>query len=651
VVEIPEADRDAVLAKVRAAWERLYPDAKEHEMPELLRASEPRRAADGETPGRDYFAALLGKLKERLGDKISQADLDAAHKHARASAGGKAAAKKRSQPQASAEPRVFADQPHTGFLVALWLDPATAQQLALPGGEAPDQLHCTIQYAGDASAIDDLTQARIIAAIDRYVSYRMPLIGEISGYGRFLAGTDGEGQDVFYASLDVEGLGELEDDIERAFAQAGYPVDDEHEFAPHITLAYLDPAAPNPVETLPDLDLRFSAVTIMIGSRRIDIPLAGFGPSFYSAASKEAGTWRLFVEQAQSFVDAPDWINVLPIPGSYQHPTYGTIAITPERNARFVDNFINRVYQQDLPITLDIEHDGKMSGAQAWVAELRQNADGSVDARVEWTERGRALVEAGAFRYFSPEWWDSWPEPATGKVYRDVLIGGAICVRPYFKEDALRPLVAAEGGLATLARASADRSVIWLQPLAATQSKEVGVPDKNEQSTTPAQMSEADLQQFREWQAGAPDRERAMTELQGQVKSLSEANGKLTTEARERKFTALVRDGGWPGDPAENVADLVAFAEAVGEESETFQHHVARMNAAGEALAASGAFTPIGTAETGANAGAGAWAQIETKARALMATDPKLSIQQATTAVMEAEPKLYAEYEREQRGR
>jgi hypothetical protein len=66
---------------------------------------------------------------------------------------------------------------------------------------------------------------------------------------------------------------------------------------------------------------------------------------------------------------------------------------------------------------------------------------------VEWTDRGRAFFKDDRFRYFSPEWYDRWEDPATRAQHSDVAIGGAICTRPFFKPPALRPLFASEGSL------------------------------------------------------------------------------------------------------------------------------------------------------------------------------------------------------------
>ena len=140
---------------------------------------------------------------------------------------------------------------------------------------------------------------------------------------------------------------------------------------------------------------------------------------------------------------APEWIPYLPVPGTYEHPRWGNIQMTEDRNRHFVDNFKAGVYQNPIPI--DGEHETKLSGAMGWIRDLRMNEDGSVDAKVDWTDRGASMLANERYKFISPEWYDEWTEPASGKTYTDVAIGCAITTRPFFKARSLRPLAAGEG--------------------------------------------------------------------------------------------------------------------------------------------------------------------------------------------------------------
>lgn len=158
-------------------------------------------------------------------------------------------------------------------------------------------------------------------------------------------------------------------------------------------------------------------------------------------------------KQAAAFAEEspPEWIPYMPTPGKYKHPRWGEIELSEDRIATFVKNFKDGVYQN--PIPLDGEHDTKASGAFAWIRDMRQNEDGSADAKVEWTDRGVKMLEEKRYKFISPEWYDEWEDPATGKIIKDVAIGGAMTTRPFFKEGSLRKLAASEPRLMKIIQA------------------------------------------------------------------------------------------------------------------------------------------------------------------------------------------------------
>jgi hypothetical protein len=153
---------------------------------------------------------------------------------------------------------------------------------------------------------------------------------------------------------------------------------------------------------------------------------------------------RLFAEVA--FIEPPERVPILPKPGTYRHPVYGEIRLTPERIARFVANHNARVYGQDVPVLVDAEHAPKLYGAMGELGSARVEPDGSATAEVRWTRRGEQLIREGRVRYVSPQWYERWTDPVTGEEHHDVLIGLALTNQPFFKEHVLAPLVATERG-------------------------------------------------------------------------------------------------------------------------------------------------------------------------------------------------------------
>lgn len=150
-------------------------------------------------------------------------------------------------------------------------------------------------------------------------------------------------------------------------------------------------------------------------------------------------------------------VQIFPRCGTYTHPRYGELVVTPEFLAEVKRNFEAKVYQQELPLTIDLEHQTSLSGAAGWISDIEVKGQDGADAIIEFNDRGQALVSADAYRYFSPEYYDSWQDPATGKVYKNVLVGGALTNRPFFK--GMAPVVVASEGLYAFTELIAGRDV------------------------------------------------------------------------------------------------------------------------------------------------------------------------------------------------
>lgn len=138
-------------------------------------------------------------------------------------------------------------------------------------------------------------------------------------------------------------------------------------------------------------------------------------------------------------VKLSDEMHVVPT-GKWDHPAYGEMEITTADIQQFIKNFKAKV-RRDLPITAG--HDNGGNGGElpaiGWFRELFDRGVKGLYAVVEWTEEGKRLLQEKAFKYFSPEFYDVYADPETGKTYEHVLVGGALTNKPYFKE--LDPVV------------------------------------------------------------------------------------------------------------------------------------------------------------------------------------------------------------------
>mgnify|MGYP006316942405 CR=1 FL=1 len=543
-----------------------------------------------------FLNRLYARLRELLAERgdLTDRDFRDAVKVARGHAGGKAKADALAQ-------LLAAESDPTGVAVVLPLPQDIAAELAVDGGLPADDLHLTIGMIGQRADMTDVQLAEALLAVRDAGICCAPLNATIGGIGRFMASPGSDAKDVVYLSVDSPALIELRDEVEDALEARGLELMADHGFTPHITLAYIDPGAAMPLDAIEPQQVTFMtlalwagpqrSVVALIGAAEQDEGMAGLGaalgvgpdgklmpipqapeqdvegtPYEYLASETSAFTFS-----ALAFADAPEWIPYLPKPGSYAHPRYGNIALPAERIARFVQNFNAGVYQKQIPI--DAEHETKLSGAAGWITKMRQNADGSADAKVDWTERGKAFFADSRFRYFSPEWYDQWQRPETGETIADVAIGGALCTRPFFKAPALRPLFASEVGQLT------------------------------DTTTTTIEGDTMDASQFAELEAKVKslETENAALKQAGEQsdaasKALAERLAAVEQERQTERFRSLIKNDGarWFGEDAAHLGILGTLAKTFGEQSPEFAAYVAQQQQVATALRQSAAFGEIG---------------------------------------------------------
>lgn len=348
------------------------------------------------------------------------------------------------------------------------------------------------------------------------------------------------------------------------------------------------------------------------------------------------GPARLFTDTG-SLATAPEWIPYLPKPGEYQHPQWGKLTITKERNQRFIDNFTNHVYQDQLP--LDAEHETKLSGALGWVKGMRMNGDGSADAQVEWTDRGRTLLAQKRFRYVSPEWYDKWQAPDTGKQHQDVAIGGALTTRPFFKGDSLRPLVATEHGLATpdVWEAPDPTTIVFVELAPASVTGNGKDPQMSEQDQS------SDQRRFTELEAKLAAEQAARTANEAALKQATEKLAAMEHTSRRKRFTDEVlgksEDSNlrWFGEPQKHVTLLEKLADTFGESSDEVTQYIEQNRTTAEAIRSSNLFREIGSDATAT--GNSAEAELDALAKQ-HAEKHNVSYVQAYPIVMQQHPEL-----------
>ena len=127
------------------------------------------------------------------------------------------------------------------------------------------------------------------------------------------------------------------------------------------------------------------------------------------------------------------WIQAAPM-GTFHHPVYGDAVIDDTKIDSYIENFRQNIYGQEPPISY--EHFGmdasKGHKAAGWVKDMERREDG-MWWLVAFTEEATTEVRNGEWRYFSPEWYDVWTDPATKTQYYNVAAGGALTNNPFYK--------------------------------------------------------------------------------------------------------------------------------------------------------------------------------------------------------------------------
>lgn len=140
------------------------------------------------------------------------------------------------------------------MIIGFFLPATIASQLALPNGESPDALRLTLAFLGDTAG-DDL-----VALTKQFADSNQPVTGRINGIARF-AGNDS--QDAVVALVDSPELAEFRQNLIEFLTGNGVEPVLNHSFIPHITLAYIEPDSPLPIETIEPVEVIFDTLSLL----------------------------------------------------------------------------------------------------------------------------------------------------------------------------------------------------------------------------------------------------------------------------------------------------------------------------------------------------------------------------------------------------
>ncbi len=165
------------------------------------------------------------------------------------------------------------EEEYSTAMVAFFLDAHSAEMLALPGGESVDTLHITLTL-GDIAAWRE-NMAQVQSVLMSVAATAKPLVGRVSGVGRFTPSDSSDGMSPIIAMIDIKGLQQFRAELASRLTEAGLPVTDDFAYMPHCTLAYIDADAPIPIKNVPEVPLTFVSIWLVAGSDRTEYLFTG----------------------------------------------------------------------------------------------------------------------------------------------------------------------------------------------------------------------------------------------------------------------------------------------------------------------------------------------------------------------------------------
>jgi hypothetical protein len=138
----------------------------------------------------------------------------------------------------SLEPITAAATQFDGAMIAVFPLIGEAEALAIAGGQAADQLHVTLAHVPGSESMP--SHDELVAAVTAAAESQGSMVGQVTGVGRFAAGEEGV---PIVALIDALGLAALRTRVvgDLAAAEIAYSID--HDFVPHLTLAYSEDGA------------------------------------------------------------------------------------------------------------------------------------------------------------------------------------------------------------------------------------------------------------------------------------------------------------------------------------------------------------------------------------------------------------------------
>jgi 2'-5' RNA ligase len=162
-----------------------------------------------------------------------------------------------------------------GLMVAFYLPEEVAEELSIPGGEAPEELHLTLSFCGLTADLpaDALEKAKTVVC--EFAKTHSPQHVQITGIGRFsgTAGSPSSGKDIVYASVSSPDLNAFREALVARLTEAGVAPKSQFGFNPHVTLKYLNAHEDTPVNNIPKITVPLNTLCVASGDTHAEYSL------------------------------------------------------------------------------------------------------------------------------------------------------------------------------------------------------------------------------------------------------------------------------------------------------------------------------------------------------------------------------------------
>ena len=158
------------------------------------------------------------------------------------------------------------DRAYDGGIVTFPVPQDIAEHIAIDGYEAPERLHITLAYIPYDENSDEDWLAGVKNAVEK--TGQPPMDARTMSLMRW---ENDDEKDPFVLLVKIPGIDGWRKLLEKYVDENGLTIASDHNFNPHITLAYLDKDEKHPMLDMPEMPIEFEQVSIWMDDEHYDV--------------------------------------------------------------------------------------------------------------------------------------------------------------------------------------------------------------------------------------------------------------------------------------------------------------------------------------------------------------------------------------------